>query len=245
MSSQIRPNSGYASSNLISTDVSVNSSKAQLNSTESPSHFSASVHPDISQLSEKLQQVDFDSPAKIFQNKHAIHQFENLTPHTPATPLPQPSPKFGYESDITGADTPRSISPKNRQSPPPTSSPSESTSRATSRPVSQIDISRTATPSQFVFKKPEYNSHYHSTHFHHLEKKDTIFHDFKKLFKNKKKKKLLDDQSSVRSGASSVYSKQSDLSFANEFNKNIEGRYGKWGKVYILCRYHGYIYVVF
>lgn len=224
MSSQVRPNSGYSSSNLIS---SLNSSKAQINSTDS--HLSSP--PDISQLSEKLQQVDFNSPAKIFQNKHAIHQFENLTPHTPATPIPPSSPKFGYG----GAQTPKSISPKHKHSPPPTgaSTPSESTSRATSRPGSQIDITRTSTPSQFVFKKPEYNSHYHNTHFHHLEKKDTIFHDFKKLFKNKKKKKLLDDQSSVRSGASSVYSRQSDLSFANEFNKNIEGRYGKWGKVFV------------
>ncbi|KAI8988440.1 kinase-like domain-containing protein [Mycotypha africana] len=105
---------------------------------------------------------------------------------------------------------------------------------------SSRSISRSSTPSQFVFKKPEYDSHYHHTHFHHLEKKDTLFHDLKRFFKkashhdHKKKKKglLLDhnDTSSVRSSASSVYSRQSDLSFANEFNKDLEGRYGKWGE---------------
>jgi len=109
---------------------------------------------------------------------------------------------------------------------------------SSARPTSAIGsatISRTSTPAQFVFKKPEYNSHYHHTHFHHLEKKDTIFHDLKRFFKKnqdkKKKKHLLDDTSSVRSSGSSVYSRQSDLSFANEFNKNLEGRYGKWGEL--------------
>jgi hypothetical protein len=35
---------------------------------------------------------------------------------------------------------------------------------------------------------------------------------------------------SANSSGSTIYSKQSDLSFANEFNKDLEGRYGKWGK---------------
>jgi hypothetical protein len=226
-------------------------------------------------LSERLRNVDFDSPAKIFQNKHAIHQFVNVTPDTPRSPALDG--RFHYDSDdnmTSGSQTPqhsytpRSASPdgessqaefnkKRHSSPPqqrrtpslpdnnsssPKPSPSESTEHTTSssRPISHTGstatISRTNTPSQFVFKKPEYNSHYHHTHFHHLEKKDTVFHDLRKFFKKnhdkKKKKSILDDTSvtSVKSSGSSVYSKQSDLSFANEFNKNLEGRYGKWGK---------------
>ena len=233
----------------------------------------------ISSLSERLRDVDFESPAKIFQNKHAIHQFENVTPDVsaPGTPAIAPSARYGYEStdNISSSDaqtpysehytssahTPRSMSPesgedghhkhhkhhnhhhhhhpKKPQSPPQpiTEATTATDYTSSSRPTSAMGsatVSRTNTPAQFVFKKPEYNSHYHHTHFHHLEKKDTIFHDLKRFFKKnqdkKKKKHLLDDTSSVRSSASSVYSRQSDLSFANEFNKDLEGRYGKWGK---------------
>lgn len=231
----------------------------------------------ISSLSERLREVDFESPAKIFQNKHAIHQFENVTPDVsaPGTPAIAPSTQFGYDSaennassgahtprsqhSPSSAHTPRSASPeyaedgahhkhhhKHHHHHHASAKPSHPATEASSatdytsssaRPASAIGsatISRTSTPAQFVFKKPEYNSHYHHTHFHHLEKKDTIFHDLKRFFKKnqdkKKKKHLLDDTSSVRSSGSSVYSRQSDLSFANEFNKNLEGRYGKWGE---------------
>lgn len=212
----------------------------------SSDRYSSPIH--ISNLSERLHNVDFDSPAKIFQNKHAIHQFENVTPDIAGHESPSyvGHAKFQYDSDVEAAEsqshTSRSMSPEiadrdnhrqngsEKPSPPATAPQSDIVS------VSQLEtshISRVSTPSQFVFKKPEYDSHYHHTHFHHLDKKDTIFHDLKRIFKknqDKKKKKLLvDDESSVRSSGSSVYSKQSDLSFANEFNKNLESRYGKWG----------------
>jgi hypothetical protein len=230
------------------------------------SHFSSSVH-DISNLNDRLRDVDFDTPAKIFQNRHALHQFENVTPNIGSPVAGIHNQQFNYDSDAettgtqtsTQSETPRSLSPEvddlspsvNYATPPLPNehSPSDSTdSHSTPRPLSAASISRPTTPSQFVFKKPEYNSHYHHTHFHHLEKKDTVFHDLKKFFKknqDKKKKKslLLDDTSSVQSGGSSVYSRQSDLSFANEFNKNLEGRYGKWGKLIYLA-YHNVIMIL-
>ncbi|KAI9029838.1 kinase-like domain-containing protein [Phycomyces nitens] len=86
------------------------------------------------------------------------------------------------------------------------------------------------TPNQFVFKKPEYGEHYNSTHFHHKEKKETIIKDIKKFFHapgNKKKEGNLDD-TSIKSGP--VYINNNDISFANEFNRDLEGRYGKWGR---------------
>lgn len=204
----------------------------------------------IYNLSERLHNVDFDSPAKIFQNKHAIHQFENVTPDIAGQSSPSYAAhaKFQYEYDVEAAEsqshTSRSNSPEiaDQDSPkqsgfekPPTPTTPATVAQSDIVSVSQSEtshISRVSTPSQFVFKKPEYDSHYHHTHFHHLEKKDTIFHDLKRIFRknqDKKKKKLLDDESSVRSSGSSVYSKHSDLSFANEFNKNLESRYGKWG----------------
>ncbi|KAI7904239.1 kinase-like domain-containing protein [Cokeromyces recurvatus] len=231
ISSPLRYSSASTSKRPVSSDIS-NDGRSFTNS----SH--------INNLSERLREVDFNSPAKIFQNKHAIHQFENVTPDISIPSTPRYHDGGGAASQYTtspGAQTPRSISPtsgEQRPKPPSTASEVMSSSKSPSRPLSQsgtASISRTSTPSQFVFKKPEYNSHYHHTHFHHLEKKDTIFHDLKRFFKKghdkKKTKKLLDDTSSVRSsGASSVHSRYSDLSFANEFNKNLEGRYGKWGE---------------
>lgn len=102
--------------------------------------------------------------------------------------------------------------------------PAPSASTSTSIP------SRPSTPSQFMFQKPKYNSKYHQTHFHHLEKKDThnLFHGLKRFFKGEKKSSKKPQKFANGTRSSSV---ASDLSFANEFNKDIEGRYGKWGKL--------------
>jgi hypothetical protein len=225
-------------------------------------------------FSDKLNNVDFHTPAKIFQNKHAIHQFENITPDVsmPGTPLLTPSHhKYEYGSDAssvgfpspslppTAVHTPPSLSPQNSDSnkdntsSTPSSKPasinisgnnsdvddeSSPSASATSASTSSASLSvphsatvtslpgRPTTPSQFVFKRPQYNKEYHHTHFHHLEKKDTIFHDLKKFFKSDKSKK---NEKGTKSATPSIKS-NSELSFANEFNRDLEGKYGKWGK---------------
>ncbi|KAI9259344.1 kinase-like domain-containing protein [Sporodiniella umbellata] len=177
---------------------------------------------DVNQLSDKLKGMDFESPAKIFQNKHAVHQFQNITPDVsmPGTPVLTPHHKRHslYDSDTqslppTAAHTPPSLSPLHSDDEDPIKddikhSNSSSTSSLPSRP---------GTPSQFVFKKPQYNKEYHHTHFHRLERKDTLLHDLKRFFKGDKKK-------------TKTASVGSDISFANEFNRNLEGKYGKWGR---------------
>lgn len=227
-------------------------------------------------FSDKLNHVDFHTPAKIFQNKHAIHQFENVTPDVsmPGTPLLTPShPKYDYGSDAssvgypspslppTAAHTPPSLSPQtsdsnkennNTSSSPSSSKPAStftvsghnsdnedvsSTSGSASASTASLSVphstsvtslpGRPTTPSQFVFKRPNYNKEYHHTHFHHLEKKETIFHDLKKFFKSDKSKKK---SSSGKKSATPSIKSTSELSFANEFNRDLEGKYGKWGK---------------
>ncbi|CAO3694569.1 unnamed protein product [Umbelopsis ramanniana] len=161
-------------------------------------------------------------------------------PYTPASLSPR-----------TSGDAATSVSQS--EAPSMSTDPSVSMSRASSGSSSdqaaRSDVSRGSgiippqrptTPSQFIFKKPEYNHHYHHTHFHHLEKKETVFHELKRFFKggdkkakpnNKlsdhKKKKLRKENSST---AMSVTSRASDISFGNTFNRDIEGRYGKWGR---------------
>lgn len=209
----------------------------------------------ISVISDRLNDTDINSPSKLFQNKHAIHQFENVTPDVsaPSSPSAATQVKFNYDArsslDIQNASpqsyTPHSSSSESsiiqheRNHSPPQSfavhKDHNDNIEINSVITESEPVSRPTTPSQFVFKKPEYDSHYHHTHFHHLEKKDTIFNDLRRFFKKnhgkKKKSLLVDDASGVRSSSSSVYSKHSDLSFANEFNKNIQSRYGKWGTV--------------
>ncbi|KAI8366622.1 kinase-like domain-containing protein [Radiomyces spectabilis] len=221
----------------------------------------------VNNLSERLNNVDFTSPAKIFQNKHALHQFENVTPDisVPGTPVLRykhsgseapsssyPSPSLGPHTLPPSAQhTPPSLSPhtsddqsrKRYSSPHFAPSSGASTPQSLSRPPSgsrkdikpttskssSIPSARSSTPSQFIFKKPEYDKNYHHTHFHHLEKKDTLLHDLKRFFKpdkSRKSKKSGEDTASVRSTSSRI----SDLSFANEFNRDLEGRYGKWGR---------------
>ncbi|ORZ00555.1 kinase-like domain-containing protein [Syncephalastrum racemosum] len=277
----------------------------------------------VQNLSDRLQAVDFNTPAKIFQSKRHNSQFENVTPDVsvPGTPGPHDevdyfsshaSPLKGHGGEhhlpLTAAHTPPSLSPhesaehphhiddddeeedvddkqKNKaaeeQRPSPTlrpqpaarhsssavstggrtsphvafsnaSSPGtpyslsqpasphhsdgeDDSGSSTTAPVPSASTStsypsRPTTPSQFVFKKPQYNSKYHQTHFHRLEKKGTILHDLKRFFKGDKKHKKKSSKNSVAGQHSSARSTVSDLSFANEFNKDIESRYGKWGR---------------
>lgn len=180
----------------------------------------------------KLHHADFLSPAKIFQNKHAVHQFENVTPDIsiPGTPSLVPKdednhPEYTLSLPQTSIDTPSSLSPEHSGDETLSSNVNNDSSSA-----SVTAPSRPTTPSQFIFKKPEYNKQYHHTHFHHhhhSEKKDTLFKDIKKLFKSSDKKKKA---AASRSSTTSVYS---DHSFANEFNKDLEGKYGKWGMLQI------------
>ncbi|GAA5797889.1 hypothetical protein HPULCUR_003285 [Helicostylum pulchrum] len=194
-------------------------------------------------FSDKLYNVDFHSPAKIFQNKHAIHQFENVTPDAsmPGTPSLLPHhPKYEYGSDTssigfpspslppTAVHTPPSLSPQTSDNKANSLGSDDSASKSTihhSASLTSLPPGRPTTPSQFVFKRPTYNKEYHHTHFHHLEKKETIFHELKKFFKSDKSKKKSKKNASLTSLKSS-----SEISFANEFNRDLEGKYGKWGR---------------
>lgn len=91
--------------------------------------------------------------------------------------------------------------------------------------LSHRPASTCSTPSQFVFKKPEYDQKYHQTHFHrNVDRKDP-FVDLRRFFVN----------NNPVSPTQSNYSQedippQSDT-FANQFRQNIGGRYGTWGNI--------------
>lgn len=100
-----------------------------------------------------------------------------------------------------------------------------STNRLGTPPPPQPQNNRQRLAQQFIFKKPTYNDHYKETHFNHLERHDSLFNGLKHLFR-------LHPLSSLRSSTRSSVSTNSTYSFGNEFNKDLEQRYGKWGKPY-------------
>ncbi|KAI9486784.1 MAG: kinase-like domain-containing protein [Benjaminiella poitrasii] len=210
------------------------------------------------QFEDKLNLLDFNTPAKIFQNKHITHQFQVVTPDItslPSTPKQQHHDYNSYTTSTSSASSsvrlPSPSLPPTASNTPPALSPQQTTLDHDQRRVtiatslkqqpsivaSSVDTkgfpsstttttsSLPITSSQFIFKKPEYNKHYHHTHFHRLEKKKSFFKDLKKLFKSDKK-----STKHHHSSSSSISSNISDLSFANEFNRDLEGKYGKWGR---------------
>jgi hypothetical protein len=174
-----------------------------------------------------------------------------VTPYTPASLSPRTS---GDVTTLATSDPSVSRASSGSASGSGSASeqgktPSETTSRSGS---GIIPPPRPSTPSQFIFKKPEYDHHFHHTHFHHGEKKEAMFHELKRFFKggDKKKKNKSDHKKKSKkppipkddsNAALSVTSRNSDLSFANEFNRDIEGRYGKWGKLWNIVSVSGFI----
>ncbi|KAI8983778.1 kinase-like domain-containing protein [Pilobolus umbonatus] len=182
----------------------------------------------VNDLSDGLQSMDFTSPAKVLHSNKP-HQYMNITPKYMSN-IPHSNHSETDEFSSTNEQTSSAFSHKASKSISSSSvvnSPIPSPSESIDSHPSDSNSSRPPTPAQFIFKKPEYNSHYHHTHFHHIERKDTIFHELKRFFKkhDKKKHRLMEDTSSTKS----TPSKHSVLSFANEFNKDLE-RYGKWGE---------------
>ncbi|KAI7886975.1 Pkinase-domain-containing protein [Lichtheimia hyalospora FSU 10163] len=101
-------------------------------------------------------------------------------------------------------------------------------------------------PSQFIFKKPEYNQQYQRTHFHRpmcngddttsplTTNKDISFpgwSDLRRFFVSDVTVTGNGSLSCSSSSSSSSSSGSSDCdTFANQFHHDIEGRYGKWGR---------------
>lgn len=119
---------------------------------------------------------------------------------------------------------------------PPTSPITTASTSSTNSSVSSLrpslphrSSSRNVVPSQFIFKKPLYNQHYHQTHFHHslppsppttitpshTHTSDVFLSELKRFF------------------VSPSETQQENQPFANQFRQNISSRYGQWGMHFI------------
>lgn len=149
------------------------------------------------------------------------------------------SPRQSSQPQLRDVDTPPYYSR-------PSSRSSSYGSADSTTPSKPLTI-RPPTPSQFIFKKPEYNLHYQSTHYHHSEstpKSPGFFHELRRFFggldtvtsRDGAESVCSDDAASIKTTAS----RSSELSFANKFNDNLEGKYGKWGMLLSCLATSGY-----
>lgn len=110
------------------------------------------------------------------------------------------------------------------------------------------------TPSQFVFKKPEYDQVYHKTHFHHHQAppppsspsskvttsapsspRDSFlgWSDLRRLFLSSDPAPPPPPSTSssvTEHSSTTTTTTKPQAVFANQFRQDIEARYGKWGK---------------
>lgn len=122
------------------------------------------------------------------------------------------------------------------------------TSQQQPRPIlSHRPASTCSTPSQFVFKKPEYDERYHQTHFHRQSSSSSLQHtsdrkdlflawsDLRRFFVNtQQQQQCLVSPTSPTSPSHSheenISSSTKPGTFANQFRQDIGGKYGTWGK---------------
>jgi hypothetical protein len=125
------------------------------------------------------------------------------------------------------------------------------TSQQQPRPIlSHRPASTCSTPSQFIFKKPEYDERYHQTHFHRQSSSQSIqqhhndrssgnkdlflaWSDLRRFFVNTQQQQGVVSPTSPTDSTHSLEDNKSTKSdtFANQFRQDIGGRYGTWGKV--------------
>ncbi|KAK4520228.1 Oxidored_FMN domain-containing protein [Mucor velutinosus] len=120
--------------------------------------------------------------------------------------------------------------------------------------LSHRPASTCSTPSQFVFKKPEYDERYHQTHFHRSNKHDyyqqqqqqqqqsqdrkdlfLAWSDLRRFFVNTQQSQQYPvspthSTSSFTHQPTTAESTVKSDTFANQFRQDIGGRYGTWGR---------------
>lgn len=115
-------------------------------------------------------------------------------------------------------------------------SPASTSTSSSSSSSSTPSESCTALPSQFVFKKPEYNEQYHRNHFHRpcCERRDAFlgWYDLRRFFVSEQQQQQQQQPPSPSSSSTCSSLSDHDTTFGNQIRQDIEGRYGRWGKFY-------------
>ncbi|KAG2233495.1 kinase-like domain-containing protein [Thamnidium elegans] len=124
------------------------------------------------------------------------------------------------------------------------------TSQQQPRPIlSHRPASTCSTPSQFVFKKPEYDERYHQTHFHRQSSSQSLHHhnsdrkdlflawsDLRRFFVNTQQQQQQQQQQytpSSPTGSTHSHEESNPTkpgTFANQFRQDIGSKYGTWGR---------------
>ena len=198
---------------------------------------------DLTELSKLLINTS-PTPQAAAKNKKLVNNarprsqlFQSSKPPSPTLSTSSAEPTFCTNSN---AATPILITTSQQQQPRPV--------------LSHRPASTCSTPSQFVFKKPEYDQKYHQTHFHRQssshsvnstaqsDRKDLFlaWSDLRRFFVNTQQQQQQQSYFvSPTSPTGSTHSGEEQTpvpttpkseTFANQFRQDIGGRYGTWGK---------------
>ncbi|RCI03717.1 hypothetical protein CU098_006170 [Rhizopus stolonifer] len=181
---------------------------------------------DLSELSKLLAKGSNNSTGKQKSSRPRSQLFQSSKPPSPTLSTSSAEPTF-----YTNSNAAAPILSQHQQPRPVLSH----------RPASTCS---TPPPSQFVFKKPEYNEAYHQTHFHRnnpppqlqQDRKDLFlaWSDLRRFFVNTQQQQQqqpypVSPSSPTQSNHSQEEYTKPDT-FANQFRQDIGGRYGTWGR---------------
>lgn len=237
-------------------------SPAQINH-EVVNRHSTSPAVDVSELARLLQKASSSSGSPSLPRPPRPRSQLALTSKSPSpssstssspTLSPLPPPVCTKEKDYTNI---KDKNPQQLAPPPPIIT--VSSNHTTQRPPLHHRATTCSTPTQFIFKKPEYDQHYHETHFHHhpppppQPKKTVTAASHSTISTND----AAAAAAAPAAGTPGIGLDRKDLSltwtdlrrffvpgtveqtnnggkdgitFANQFRKNIGTRYGTWGK---------------
>ncbi|KAI7868085.1 kinase-like domain-containing protein [Spinellus fusiger] len=200
----VTPDRSMPTSPTLSPAVVTHTTATSRSHHHSPSSSVTSPSLDVAELSRLLQSAQ-TRPSR--PTSQLVQSPLAQSPLVQSSKPPSPSSSSSSSSNNNN---------NNNNSPTlPTNAP---VSCAVPRPTLTHRPASLCTPSQFIFKKPEYNQHYHQTHFHRPsmeEHKDSflVWSDLRRFFVPDA------EEERPRSGT-----------FANQFRQDIGSKYGTWGR---------------
>ncbi|KAI8340886.1 kinase-like domain-containing protein [Chlamydoabsidia padenii] len=207
---------------------------------------------DLTELAKLLQKASTSSSSRGSHGPRPRSQLvltskpPSPSSSTSSSPTLSPLPPPVHTKGKDNLDNNTSSQAKSRSPPRLTIS----TANTNQRPPLQHRPATCSTPTQFIFKKPEYDQHYHDTHFHHhhppprrpqpKKRTSTLSTNGLSLLSPSSSSPPIERRDSPAltwtdlrrffvPDVTADFNKD-DITFGNQFRKNIGTRYGTWGR---------------
>ncbi|ORZ15142.1 kinase-like domain-containing protein [Absidia repens] len=220
----------------------------------SPSLSPAQITHEVANRHTTSHAVDVSELARLLQKASSSGHKPRPRSQLVLTSKP-PSPSSSTSSSPTLSPLPPPVLDTNNnnngnkklqlQIPPPPPRLTVSTANTKQRPPLQHRAATCSTPTQFIFKKPEYDQHYHDTHFHHHHPPPQATTTQQQKRNSTNSTSTINRTGGDRKDLSLTWSDlrrffvpdtldsnngKDAVTFGNQFRKNIGTRYGTWGR---------------